>query len=121
MEHSNGSVMHANYPCRLVSCTFSTIPICPCSFTCNNVCIYMQTVTNTFQGILITDGTDTFAVFIYKCGGMEWGGGVIGWQAGPSHYASHKSSGDSDNYNIGCLYSTSYSAVVYKLSKYTCV
>ena len=78
----------------------------------------MQTVNNTFQGILITDGTDSYAVFIYECGGMEWGGGVIGWQASPSHYASHSRSADSQNSNIGCLYSSSYSAVVYKLSKY---
>ena len=78
----------------------------------------MQSITNTFQGILITDGTDSYAVFIYECGGMEWGGGVIGWQADPSHYAVHNSSGDSDNNKIGCLNSSTYSAIVYKLSKY---
>ena len=75
---------------------------------------YMQSVTNTFQSILITDGTDTYAVFIYECGGMEWGGGVIGWQDGPSLYVSQSSSGESDNYDIGCQYSSSYSAIVYQ-------
>ena len=78
----------------------------------------MQSVTNTFQSILITDGTDTYAVFIYECGAMEWGGGVIGWQADPSLYVSQSSSGDSDNNEIGCQYSSSYSAIVYKLSKF---
>ena len=76
-----------------------------------------QNVTNTFQCILITDGYSSYAVFIYKCGGMEWGGGVIGWQAGLSHYASQSSSGDSDNNDIGCLYSSGNSAIVFKLCK----
>ena len=78
----------------------------------------MQSATNTFQGILITDDSVTYAVFIYECGGMGWGGGVIGWQAGPSQYASQSSSGESDNNYIGCEYSSTSSAIVYELSKY---
>ena len=83
----------------------------------------MQGITNTFQAILITDGTDSYAVFIYECGGMEWGGGVIGWQDSSSNYVSHYLSGRSNSNNIGCLYSSSYSAVVYKLkldSEFAC-
>ena len=75
--------------------------------------------TNTFQVILITDGTDSYAVFIYKCGGMEWDGGVIGWQAGPTlYYNSYPMSGNYDNNAIGCLYSYTSSAIAYRLSKY---
>ena len=44
---------------------------------------------NRFQGILITDGYHSYAVFIYQCGSMEWGGGVIGWQASTLQYASY--------------------------------
>ena len=81
----------------------------------------MQIITNTFQGILITDGSDSYAVFIYECGGMEWGGGMIGWQGNSSNYTSHYLSGSSHSNDIGCLYSSSYSAVVYRLdSKFAC-
>ena len=71
----------------------------------------------TFQGILITDGSVSYAVFIYECGGMGWGGATIGWQANSSDYQSHPLSGKSDNNKIGCLYSDAYSAVVYHLSE----
>ena len=71
--------------------------------------------TNIFQGILITDGSSSYAVFICKCGSMEWGGGVIGWQANTSEYNSHYLSGDSNSSEVGCLYSNTYSAIVFKL------
>ena len=76
---------------------------------------FIQYTTNTFQGVLITNGSSSYAVFIYKCGSMEWGGGVIGWQEGSSQYNSHYLSGDSDSNDIGCLYSYNYSAVVFKI------
>ena len=52
---------------------------------------------------------------------MEWGGGVIGWQASSSKYASHSLSGRSDSNIVGCLYSSNFSAVLYNLDncKYT--
>ena len=78
-------------------------------------CTVMQSKTNTFQGILITDGSSSYAVFIYDCGSMEWGGGVIGWQEGSSQYNSHSLSGDINSNDIGCLYSNTYSAVVFKI------
>ena len=46
---------------------------------------------------------------------MEWGGGVIGWQEGSSQYNSHYLSGESHSNDVGCLYSSSYSAVVFKI------
>ena len=86
-----------------------------------------QNITNTFQGILITDGVNSYAVFIYECGGMDWSGGVIGWWASRSPYGAmdsysqdyydwHYLSGDPDSNTIGCLYSSTYSAIVYKLT-----
>ena len=77
----------------------------------NKYPIFLQisSSTNTFQGILVTDGESSYAIFLYECGGMEWGGGVIGWQATPSDYESHHLSQNSDNDEIGCLYSTTTS------------
>ena len=78
-------------------------------------CAFMQSKTNTFQGILITNGSSSYAVFVYDCGSMEWGGGVIGWQEGSSQYNSHYLSGDINSNDVGCLYSNTYSAVVFKI------
>ena len=83
--------------------------------------VYLQSITNTFQGILITDGSSSYAVFIYECGGMKWGGGVIGWQASTSHYNSFYTSKLSYNNNIGCLYSTTSSAIVFKINDSKCL
>ena len=66
----------------------------------------------------MTDGESSYAIFLYECGGMEWGGGVIGWQATPSDYESHHLSQNSDNDEIGCLYSTTTSAVTYPVGKF---
>ena len=46
---------------------------------------------------------------------MEWGGGVIGWQQSSTEFNSHSLSGDSNSNDVGCLYSSSYSAVVFRI------
>ena len=47
---------------------------------------------------------------------MEWGGATIGWAASSSIYEKHSLSGSSSA-SIGCRYSSSHSAVLYKLSE----
>lgn len=70
-----------------------------------------------FTGVLISDGLASYAVFTYKCGGMEWGGGVISWQASTSEYGSHMLSGLSNSNDVGCLNrdSSNYTSIVYRL------
>ena len=49
---------------------------------------------------------------------MEYGGGVIGWQASTSEYAVHYLSDmGASSTLVGCLYSSTYSAIVYKLDR----
>ena len=79
--------------------------------------LFPQTARNTFQGVLITDGSSSYAVFIYECGGVEYGGGVIGWQASTSEYAVHYLSDKVASTLVGCLYSSTYSAIVYQLDR----
>ena len=75
-------------------------------------------MTSTFQGILITDDITSYAVFIYECGGMGWGGATIGWEASSTHANVHSLNGEQSN-DIGCMYSSNYSAVAFRLqSKY---
>ena len=45
---------------------------------------------------------------------MEWDGATIGWQYDESLYQRHYISG-SNSSDVGCAYSSSYSAVVYRL------
>ena len=51
---------------------------------------------------------------------MEWAGATIGWQASRKNYKAHSLSGESTNKDIGCLYSSTYSAVAYKICTYDC-
>ena len=79
----------------------------------------LQFTTNTFQGVIITDGSTSYAVFLYYCPSMEWSGNaVIGWQASRYRYRNHPLSGTSDAKQVACLNTatSSYNTVVFKLS-----
>ncbi|CAI8021029.1 Nidogen-1 [Geodia barretti] len=71
-------------------------------------------VNSTFQAVLITDRYDSYAVFIYQCGGMGWGGAEIGWQASRQDVDEHQLSGR-ESAQIGCEYSTNSSSTVFRL------
>ena len=80
---------------------------------------------NTYQAIAITDGSQSYAVYTYRCGGLQWSGGAtIGYNGGPvgEFYANHPLSGGSVN-TIACLNSgvTEWSNVVYNISCYACI
>ena len=71
---------------------------------------FPQNDTNMFQGILITDGDYSYAVFINLCGSTYWDFGVIGWS--PSFYII----GESNSDNVACADADSfYSTLVYRL------
>ena len=61
-----------------------------------------QLQTNSFQGILITDGSTSYAVFTYRCGYMGWSDEptLIGFRTG-SYYTTNSFSGNSAN-DIAC-------------------
>ena len=76
-----------------------------------------QSSTSHFQAVLITDGADSYALFIYECRGMNWDGSDIGWaESYYEHYDEHYLSRESSS-DIGCLYSSFYTALVFGLSK----
>ena len=75
--------------------------------------------TNTFQGTLITDGIESYAVFTYKCGLMEWtfNGATIGYNADGDYYQNHPNTGSLFAHEIACLNPDSvWNNVVYKIS-----
>ena len=60
---------------------------------------------NTFQGIVITNGTKTYAVYTYHCDDITWAHGnntVIGFNAGGTFFANHPLSGSENASHIDC-------------------
>ena len=75
--------------------------------------------TNTFQGIVITNFTTSFAVFIYKCRDLQYSAGAtIGFTAFDVLFANHRLSGYSAK-KIACMNSnqTKWVNVVDKLTR----
>jgi len=76
--------------------------------------------TNTFQAVLITDGSTSYTVFTYQCGSMQWGTSSvgIGFRADSSYYRNHPLSRMANSNDIACLNSPAnvWSNVVYKLT-----
>ena len=76
---------------------------------------------NNYQVVLLTDGTQSFTVFTYKCGELNWDTSStgIGFSAGPSLYANHPLSRRSNVRSIACLSSPTspWSNVVYQVNE----
>lgn len=74
--------------------------------------------TNTFQAVLITDGTASYAVFTYRCGLMNWSENpsVIGFKT-ETYWETNPYSGDDAN-DIACANSpgSQWSNVLYTLT-----
>ena len=84
-----------------------------------NYYVHLQSFTNRFQGVLITNGTDSYAVFLYNCNDMDWNGRAkIGWQANPVFYDSHRMSGTTNVGDVACINTpvTFSSTVFFKIS-----
>ena len=75
--------------------------------------------TNTYQGVLVTDGTTSYAVFIYQCGLMGWSGyASIGYYAVGNFSQDHPLANSVSANTIACvnLPTSVWSNVVYQLS-----
>ena len=61
--------------------------------------------TNSFQAVLATDGTKSYAVFTYKCSSMNWAfQPTIGTNAGGTLYNNHPLTGYNYAFKIGCVH-----------------
>ncbi len=72
---------------------------------------------NTFQGLVVTDGNQSYAVFIYKCGLLEWGkDAIIGFKADRTYFRNFVLSGVQANLTA-CLNAPDslWKNLVYKL------
>ena len=80
----------------------------------------IQLQENTFQAVLITDGVDSFTVFTYNCGLIEWdngGSNTVGFNAAGQVYDNEDPSG----IDLACINGneSDWSSVFYKLSMMT--
>ena len=69
---------------------------------------------------MVTDGTNSFAIFIYQCGDLEWTrhGATIGFGAGSEFVSNHWLSGTPSATSIACLNSpdNQFFALLYVLT-----
>ena len=91
------------------------------SVVCTSFSFHLQSTTSTFQAALITDGSYSYAVFIYECGGIEWGGATIGWSETHDFIRETHSLSGRNSSDIGCTNSNSYSVVIYSLHSKCCL
>ena len=75
---------------------------------------------NTFQGLVIGNGFQSYAMFTYRCGEIGWSGNAtIGFKGSDNFFENHHLSRQ-DTRLIACINSTSTSSwtnLVYNLSK----
>ena len=75
---------------------------------------------NTFQGIVITNGYQSYTIFTYHCGSLQWSGNaVIGFKATENLFQIHQLSGSDANL-IACQKSprSLWNNLIYSLCKY---
>ena len=88
--------------------------------TIHNYDINHNPQANTFQGILITNGTASYTVFTYRCGSMGWSlnGATIGYNAAGNYFENHPNTGSFVSHEIACLNSpgSEWFSVVYNIS-----
>ena len=69
----------------------------------------------------MTDGTNSFAIFIYLCGDLDWpGGATIGYTASTEMFENHRLSGSPLVTSIACLNNphNQFFTVVYALTDF---
>lgn len=67
------------------------------------ICLQVDLRNNSYQAVVITDGTKSYVVYTYKCGLMEWSGAaVIGYNAVGTYFENHNISG-SRTHDVACL------------------
>lgn len=80
---------------------------------------------NTFQAVLITNGDDSYVVYLYECGLLEWTRGndtiidaIVGYSTPEQgRFANHPLSGSSSIGQIACKNGKQWNSVIYELGK----
>ena len=79
-------------------------------------CCFFKSNNSTFQAVVITDGSSSYAVFIYECGKLEWGEATIGW-SDTRIFDEADYSRSSYSTRAGCLNYFDSNTIIYRLDK----
>ena len=75
---------------------------------------------NSYQASVVTDGMDTYAIYTYLCGYLEWSGSgvdaTVGYNLNGDYYMNHPLSGTGGIKDIACSGENRWKNVIYKLS-----
>ncbi len=72
---------------------------------------------NTYQAILATDGTSSYAIFTYRCGDINWArGSSIGYNAPGGIFFNHPLAGGTQAAGIDCSGSQTWTNLLYNLT-----
>ena len=89
-------------------------------FIATLLALFFELQTNTFQGVLVTDYSRSFAVFTYNCGDLDFSNGAtIGFSSGDGLFANHPAIQRGSALSIACLNQpvTPWVNVVYELTR----
>ena len=93
---------------------------CPSSNYGNDSCIRILQ-NNTYQTVMVTDGNTSFAIFIYRCGDLQWTrhGATIGFGASFEFVSNHWLSGSQNVTSIACLNTpdSQFFSLLYKVTE----
>jgi len=72
---------------------------------------------NTYQAVLATDGTSSYAIFTYRCGDINWArSSSIGYNAPGGIFLNHPLAGGPGAANIDCSGSQTWTNLLYNLT-----
>ena len=89
-------------------------------FIATLLALLFELQTNTFQGVLVTDYSRSFAVFTYYCGDLEYSNGAtIGFSSRDGLFANHPATLRGSAQSIACLNKpvTPWVNIVYELTR----
>ena len=78
---------------------------------------------NTYQGVLITDGEVSYTIFIYQCGLLENGAiGAVGYYINGTHFQEHSLSNTALSAMVACqnVNNSVWSTVMFRLNGTGC-
>ena len=69
------------------------------------MCLIVSSQTNSFQAVLVSSNSTSYAIFTYRCGSLNWVNhkASIGYSAGEEFYTNHLLSRANNVNDVACL------------------
>jgi hypothetical protein len=73
------------------------------------------TQSNSYQAVVVTDGTRSFSLFLYRCGLLQSPGAGIGFSAAGNFFQNHRLSLSASSPDIACRPHSHWSSLLYPI------